>query len=90
MAFTGDNRDRRAAAQAMLWSPLHPESDNAAFTVDDRKVIIGVYPIRITNVIIGGAVGLRGRHGVYGGQAPLLFGQFVPMIDKTASELPRV
>ena len=87
MAFTGDNRDRRAAAQAMLWSPLHPYPDGLALSVDDRKVVIGVYPIRITNVVVGSDVGLRGRHDVYVGQAPRLMGNYIYAVDKRTRDL---
>lgn len=87
MAFTGDNRDRRAAAQAMLWSPLHPDPDGASFSIDDRKIIIGVYPVRVTSVTSGEAVGRRGRHPGFEGRAPVLRGDFLPWMDKKNSEI---
>jgi hypothetical protein len=86
MAFTGDNRDRRAAAQGMLWSPLHPDPDGAALSVDDRKIVIGVYPIRVTVVTSGVSVGTRGRHEDVTSLTPSLLGQYVPDIDRTLNE----
>jgi hypothetical protein len=87
MAFSGDNRDRRAAAQAMLWSPLHPSPDGASFTLDDRKIVVGVYPLRTITVTSGTAIGRRGRHSTYEGNAPMLLGQYIPWIDKSLGEI---
>ena len=87
MAYTGDNRDRRAAAQAMLWSPLHPDPDGLALSLDDRKIVVGVYPIRVTSATSGWDVGRRTRYSVYPGQAPFLVGNYYHAIDKTLKEL---
>lgn len=81
MAILG--RDRRAAAQAMLWGPLHPDPDGLALSVDDRKIVIGVYPIRIlTGIVIGVNVGTRGRVAQNRGDSrPRLMGRYIPGID---------
>jgi hypothetical protein len=71
----------------MLWGPLHPDPDGAALSADDRKIVIGVYPIRITNVTSGADVGLRGRRGYYPGLNPPLLGNYYHAIDRTLEEL---
>ena len=82
---TIDSRDKRAGAQAMLWSPLHPEPDGGAFTQADRRMVQGVYPgCLFTEVSSGSSVGTRGRIGGLSsrGDAPRLVGRYLPEIDK--------
>ena len=42
MAF--DTRDDRAGAQGAFLLPLHPDPDGAAFSQEDRQMVLGVYP----------------------------------------------
>lgn len=81
MAIIG--RDRRAAAQAMLWSPLHPDPDGAPLSVSDRKIVVGVYPKWIVTVVIGLAAGNRRRVQDYRPDGPpRLVGRYYPAIDE--------
>jgi hypothetical protein len=84
-----NSRDLRAAAQSMLWSPLHPQPDGAALSSADRRIVIGVYPFAVaTGITIGSAVPRR-KYVLFEGQAPSLLGQYIPAIDRKRDELWR-